>query len=133
MTYKLGTGHWRPESSPGNAVWDDVTITGDYDAVTALPHDLDVAVFVPQDGSGGTVDEFEAISGADVSYVLEFHSLSAAVPVSSMNAINLAGRTPVIGLEPWDEVRGEQSSRRGLYQRSSPDTTTAISSVGLSR
>ena len=32
MTYKLGTGHWRPESSPGNAVWDDVTITGDYDA-----------------------------------------------------------------------------------------------------
>lgn len=110
LTYKLGTGYWRPETTPGATVWDNVSATGNYFPSTTAPHSLDVGVFVPQDGSGGTVDDLAAQSGAHVTYVLQFESLTSAVPVSQLNAIDAAGRIPVVGLEPWDPSGGVDQS-----------------------
>jgi Glycosyl hydrolase family 26 len=114
MTYKLGTGYWRPETNPGTTVWDDAGATGNYFATTAVAHSLDVGVFVPQDGSGGTVNDFASLSGAQVKNVLQFYSLPDAVPVGNLNAINAAGRTPVIALEPWDPAGGPNQPQWSL-------------------
>lgn len=107
LTYKLGTGYWRPETVPtGSAVWDNVSATGNYFQVSAQPHSLAVGVFLPQDGSEGTVGHFELATGAHVKYVLQFCSLTDPVPVGSLNAIDAAGEVPVIALEPWDPSKG---------------------------
>ena len=126
MTYKLGTGHWRPESSPGNAVWDDVTITGDYDAAGptvvqgSTPRGPDQDLHDAFDGTGNVSWTHLAANGTVAGGALTMPTTSSYPIVESLTPIDLQGQSATARLAATPNTAA--ASTQAFFQIYQPGT-----------